>query len=102
MSNFYVENNHEVTVSNLRYDDGTVITDANVEMTLYHRDKTTEVSGAQWPIAMSHQSSGTYTGSLPHDVNVTMVDSLIFLKVKVATTGNEHATWYEKLNVSLR
>lgn len=85
MDRIYIDNDHVVTLSSLVGADGEPVTVATVSMTLYESDGTTQVGGVSWPVPLTHDASGTYTGNLSASASVTQGK---IYKVKVTATHN--------------
>ena len=93
----YTATDHRVRIPDLTDQDGTSVTGATVEMTLYESDGTTEVSGVTWPVTLSDDGGGEYSGVLPDTVN-TQENTRYELRL-VATSGSAKRTWREPVVV---
>ena len=51
--------------------DGTPVTGADVDLTLYDEETDAELTGVVWPVAMNHVSGGLYRGVVSVNLNIT-------------------------------
>lgn len=72
--------------------DGNPVESATVEATLLEPDGT-EVSGVTWPVALSDEGDGEYSGVIPSDVQVTKGNR--YGLQLVAEAGSAKATWVQ-------
>lgn len=71
MDVLYVDNDHHIRLFDLRDSDGTGITGATVQATLYESDGVTEVTGVVWPLSLAYDADErAYVGELPAALEV--------------------------------
>lgn len=66
---YYLSSTHTLTVTLTDTEDAGV-TGATVVCTVVDRDGE-EVSGQSWPLSLTDAGSGSYTGTVEHDLDVT-------------------------------
>lgn len=71
MDTLYLNNDHVIEIKGLQDAEGTFVSDAVVEATLYENDGETEVGGVSWPVTLGYQGTrGDYWGELSDSVGV--------------------------------
>lgn len=71
MDVLYVDNDHVVELTRLRDSDGSLVSGAAVEATLFDADGVTPVSGAAWPLTLVYTGvPGTYRAEFPSTLGV--------------------------------
>ncbi len=66
----YIENGNLLKIANLQdLSDSSYVTDATVLATLKTASDT-NVAGQSWPLTLTHQSSGTYQGTLTSSLSL--------------------------------
>lgn len=73
-------------------EDGTAVTGATVEATVYKADGETEVSGITWPLTLTEGDDGEYSATIQDDIEVTEGQNYV-IKI-TATKGNADAKWF--------
>jgi hypothetical protein len=92
MADLLVGNTMEVTVSGLKDQDGNAVTGATVEVTVLDLQGT-EVSGQSWPVTLSDDGGGDYSGELDSGISLT-VGTTYEVRIEVSGVGAE-AEWRE-------
>lgn len=90
----YVGNDMVITVAGLTDQAGAAVTSATVEATLFESDAATEVTGITWPVTLSHDGSGTYSGVMDKAAAVTL-GAIYWLRVD-AVAGSADARWWSQ------
>jgi hypothetical protein len=90
MSFFYLENDHSIELLGLRKStDRSFVNDGTVTCTIYESDKTTEVGGLVFPLAMGYVNPGSNTvGGEPANPTVVKSCSKWNMEVTVGATNN--------------
>lgn len=94
----YDGNDMVVEVADLKDQDGVTVTSATVEATLL--DGETEVAGQTWPLTLTADGSGNYSGIIDSAVEVT-VGKRYTLHIE-AVIGNTEGAWDEYVVVRRR
>lgn len=94
MERLFIGNDHLVTLSGLKDQDGAAITSATVQATLYERDRSTEVAGVTWPLALTHVADGAYEAQLPESVGV-LLNRTYALKVAASVGEANYESWLD-------
>lgn len=96
----YLNNDHIIQLKNLQDQDGNDVTTATVTAEILDSDDN-QVSGVSQPITLSHQSGGTYEGTLDEGVSLNESTDDFFLRIN-ADDGSANAEWKTPLNVKVR
>lgn len=87
----YINNDNLLTLGALKNaNGGAIVTDATVTATLYDASDV-EVTGQSWPLAMSSDGSGNYSGQLQDTINLT--ENAYYTAVISADGAGLQATW---------
>lgn len=95
----YINSDMIATLKGLKDESGTAVTGAVVELTLLSGG--TEVSGATWPVAMSHTSGGDYTAALSKDLTLTGGER-VTAKIVATAGGKQLEVYYNTKAVQRR
>lgn len=88
----YINTDHQVTAKGLTDPAGNPVTGASVSATLYQIDGVTEIAGQTWPLTMTGDGAGNYTGELSHSIAVTD-DQSVLLRVVASSEGLQSEMW---------
>lgn len=99
-SSIYLDNDHVVVVQSLTDQDGVAVTDATVTVESIVDNRGTAVTGVSFPISLSHESAGTYEGSLPKEIQIR--EGRIYKAHIRAVADGKQAQWTESLVAKTR
>lgn len=94
----FVDSTHEVVVDNLVDQDGSAVTGATVEATLYESDGETELTGITQPVSLADEGSGKYVGVVDEGLNAAE-DDLVKIKFVATKNGVQRVWWRDELTL---
>lgn len=92
----FVDSTHEVVVDNLVDQDGSAVTGATVEATLYESDGETELTGITQPVSLADEGSGKYVGVVDEGLDVSVGD-LVKIKYVATKNDNQRVWWRDEI-----
>lgn len=93
MAILYLDTDHVITVTGLKDSDDAAVTGATVTAKIINSSDGSEVSGATWPVTLTGDGAGNYTGQLPDEVSITYSGD--YLIEVVAEDGSLKRTWQD-------
>jgi len=80
----------------------TDVADTGATVTATVKDQAgTEVAGQTWPLTMTHDTGGTYRGTLEFDLDIH-VGRTYFVEITATGSGGEKGFWREPATVANR
>lgn len=95
----YINSDMIATLKGLKDESGAAVTGAAVELTLLSGGS--EVTGATWPVSMSHTADGDYTAELSKDLDFTNGDR-VTAKIVATAGGRQLEVYYNTKAVQRR
>lgn len=96
----YIGSDNMLEVNDLTDWAGAAITGATVEVTVYEADRSTPATGQSWPLTLSDDGGGDYSGVL-QDTLVLVLSKKYWIKVDIDTGSAQDIRW-EKVEAALR
>lgn len=96
----FIGNDHRITLTGLKDEDGNLVTGATVTARLLEADAETEVSGVSWPTTLSDDGGGDYSGVLDDAASLEK-GKAYYLEVK-AVSGSTQAVWRQVQKAQFR
>lgn len=88
----YINSDNLIEMKDLQDQDGNALTGATVNATVYESDATTEVSGQSWPITLTDDGGGDYSGVLEDTMELTLYSGY-WVKLEIDAGGAQDERW---------
>ncbi len=88
----WIDTDNLLSLTDLRDQDGNAVEGASVNATLYEPDRSTEVGGQTWPLALSDDGGGNYSGVIEDTVNIE-VGKVYWILVEIDGGGAQDTRW---------